>query len=104
MSAFGALHLQHKPSAVVENLAIWEGVRYHLIRSLKAVSLVHVAIEHVLVSVKIFSVVPNPGPQGPLTGQILQITMGKSRLNPAITEQQIITPVLCFRYLANLAC
>uniref|UniRef100_A0A8C5WII5 Transposase n=1 Tax=Leptobrachium leishanense TaxID=445787 RepID=A0A8C5WII5_9ANUR len=50
------------------------------------------------------AVVPNPGPQGPLTGQILQITMGKSRPNPAITEQQIITPVLCFRYLANLAC
>uniref|UniRef100_A0A8C5R6Q2 Taste receptor type 2 n=1 Tax=Leptobrachium leishanense TaxID=445787 RepID=A0A8C5R6Q2_9ANUR len=35
---------------------------------------------------------------------VLRITLGKCSLNPPITEQQIRSPVLCFRYLANLAC
>uniref|UniRef100_A0A8C5MMD3 Protein MIX23 n=1 Tax=Leptobrachium leishanense TaxID=445787 RepID=A0A8C5MMD3_9ANUR len=36
--------------------------------------------------------------------KVLRIAIRKCRLNPAITEQQIISPVLCFTYPANLAC
>uniref|UniRef100_A0A8C5WMT8 Methyltransferase-like protein 5 n=1 Tax=Leptobrachium leishanense TaxID=445787 RepID=A0A8C5WMT8_9ANUR len=40
---------------------------------------------------------------GPSNRSGFKDSLGKYRLNPAITEQQIISPVLCFRYLAIMA-